>query len=64
MKKKGEQFVYTDMENCEPVLRLAKQQADHDTVPMIWEVEITERTQNTKFIGGCDNLKQYFKENT
>ena len=71
LEERGEQFVYTDMENCEWALDVAKLTSNHETVPMIWEVSISEldAVPNQippclfkKFIGGCDDLKEYFAQ--
>ena len=70
LKDRGEQFVYTDMEHGEWALDVAKATLAHKTVPMIWEVNISEIDSSPKtippckfkkFIGGCDDLKEYFK---
>ena len=71
LKEQGEQFVYTDVENCEWALDVAKLASNHETVPMIWEINISEidliprslpPCKFKKFIGGFDELKECFRE--
>ena len=56
-------------ENC--LVDIAKLASNHETVPMIWEINISEidiipktlpPCKFKKFIGGFDELKEYFRE--
>jgi glutaredoxin len=71
LKERGEQYIYTDMENCEWALDIIKVSLEHKTVPMIWEVSISAIDAVPrklppclfkKFIGGCDDLKEYLAQ--
>ena len=63
LRERGEQYIYTDMENCEEILEKTKKLAGHKTVPLVWEVSVAnEEFSEVKFIGGCDNLKEHFEE--
>ena len=62
LKMRGEQHVYTDMENCEKSLELAQEESGHKTVPIIWEAFLREDSQiELRFIGGCDDLKKHLE---
>ena len=62
LKDRGEQYIYTDMENCEEALEKAKEQTGYKTVPIIWEASVgDEQFPKVKFIGGCDDLKEHFE---
>jgi glutaredoxin len=62
LEEKEKQFIYTDMQFCESALEVIKLQANHQTVPMIWQISFPEQMNETSsplqnnFIGGYEDL--------
>jgi|15BtaG_2_1085339.scaffolds.fasta_scaffold15833_5 glutaredoxin-related protein len=62
LEQRQEQFIYTDMENCESMLKQTQDDINYNTVPMIWQVMVDiDGDQSVRFIGGCDALKEHFE---
>tara|TARA_Y100000296_G_C5108452_1_gene223840 strand:- start:533 stop:817 length:285 start_codon:yes stop_codon:yes gene_type:complete len=61
-------FAYTDMDNAKRLLKTTLEQANWNTVPMIWEQTLEwENDQPTvienNFVGGCTELVEIFEKN-
>ena len=61
LESQGVDFLYTDMQQFDYVLKEIQNDINHHTVPMVWKISIDEDgNQTVRFIGGCDNLKEHF----
>lgn len=67
LEENKKQFIYTDMQFCEPALEVIKLQANHQTVPMIWQISFSGQISETSapvennFIGGYEDLVKHFE---
>lgn len=61
MHELGYEFVLTLVDNSPEYYYKLKKKYEHQTVPMIVEHNLSG---HEKFIGGCDDMMQYFAEHT
>lgn len=61
-RENKQEFTRVDMTYCEPALRLIQLSTEHSTVPMIWAADPQNQFEEPEFIGGYEDLVDYFED--